>query len=266
MAKIHPLANVHPQAKLGNNVTVEAFTTIYPDVEIGDNCWIGPNVTIFDGARLGKNIRVFPGAVLSAEPQDLKYKGEKTTLEIGDNTVIREMTSLHRGTQSRGKTVIGKNNLIMAYVHIAHDCVIGDNVILVNGVQLAGEVEVDDWAVVGGTAAVHQFVRIGKHVMVQGGALVRKDIPPYARVGREPLVYEGVNSIGLRRRGFTNEQIRMIEDMYRYVFLKGYSLKHAIEEIEKNFPPTPEREEVLNFLRTTKRGLVKSPLAVKDKD
>ncbi len=263
MAKIHPLANVHPDAKLGKNVTVEAFTTIYPDVVIGDNCWIGPNVTIFNGARLGNNIKIFPGAVISAEPQDLKYQGEETTLEIGDNTIIREMTSLHKGTKSRGKTVIGKNNLIMAYVHIAHDCVIGNNVILVNGVQLAGEVEVDDWAIVGGTAAVHQFVRIGKHAMIQGGALVRQDIPPYSRVGREPLVYEGVNSVGLRRRGFTNEQIRMIEDMYRYVFLKGYNLKHAIEEIEKNFPDTPEKQEVLNFLRTTQRGLVKSPLAVK---
>ncbi len=264
MAKIHPLANVHPDAKLGVNVTVEAFTTIYPDVEIGDNSWIGPNVTIFDGARLGKNVRVFPGAVLSAEPQDLKFQGEKSTLEIGDNTVIREMTSLHRGTKSRGKTVIGKNCLIMGYVHIAHDCVIGNNVILVNGVQLAGEVEVDDWAVVGGTAAVHQFVRIGKHAMVQGGALLRKDVPPYSLVGREPVRYEGVNSVGLRRRGFTNEQIRMIEDMYRFVFLKGYNLKHAIEEIEKNFPPSPEREEVLNFLKNSQRGLVKSPLAVKE--
>jgi UDP-N-acetylglucosamine acyltransferase len=266
MAKIHPYANVHPDAKIGKNVTVEAFTTIYPDVVIGDNCWIGPNVTIFNGARLGNNIKIFPGAVISAEPQDLKFQGEKTTLEIGDNTIIREMTSLHRGTKSKGKTVIGKNSLIMAYVHIAHDCIIGDHVILVNGVQLAGEVHVDDWAIVGGTAAVHQFVRIGKHVMIQGGALVRKDIPPYSRVGREPLVYEGINSVGLKRRGFTVEQLRTIEDIYRIVFLKGYSLKHAIEEIEQKFPPSPERDEILNFLKQTKRGLVKSPLAVKNSD
>ncbi len=263
MAKIHPQANVHPEAKIGKNVTIEAFTTVYPDVVIGDNCWIGPNVTIFNGARIGNNVKIFPGAVVSAEPQDMKFQGEYTTLEIGDNTIIREMTSLHRGTKAKGKTVIGKNNLIMAYVHIAHDCIIGNNVVLVNGVQLAGEVEVDDWAIVGGTAAVHQFVRIGKHVMIQGGALVRQDVPPYTRVGREPLVYEGVNSVGLRRRGFSNETIRMLEDMYRYVFLKGYNLKHAIEEIEKNFPPSPERDEVINFIRQTKRGLVKSPLAVK---
>ncbi len=262
MAKIHPLANVHPDAKLGINVTVEAFATVYPDVVIGDNSWIGPNATIFDGARIGKNVRIFPGAVVSAEPQDLKYQGEKTTLEIGDNTVIREMTSLHKGTKSRGKTVIGKNSLIMAYVHVAHDCVIGDHVILVNGVQLAGEVEVDDWAILGGTSAVHQFVRIGKHVMVQGGALVRQDIPPFVRVGREPLVYEGINTVGLKRRNFTREQIRLIEDIYRYVFLKGYNLKHAIEEVEKNFPPSPERDEILKFIKATKRGLVKSPLAV----
>ena len=263
MAKIHPLANVHPDAKLGTNVSVEAFTTIYPDVEIGDNCWIGPNVTIFDGARLGHNIKVFPGAVVSAEPQDLKYQGEKSTLEIGDNTIIREMASLHRGTASKGVTKIGRNCFIMAYVHIAHDCIINDNVILVNGVQLAGEVEIDDWAIIGGTAAVHQFVRIGKHAMVQGGALLRKDVPPYALVGREPVVYEGINTVGLRRRGFSNEQIRLIEDIYRYVFLKGYNLKHAIEVIEKNFPFSTLKDEILQFLKTTKRGLVKSPLAVK---
>ncbi len=261
MAKIHPLANVNSEAKLGRNVTVEAFTTIYPDVEIGDNCWIGPNVTIFDGARIGNNVQIFPGAVISPIPQDMKFQGEKTFIEIGDNTVIREMTSLHRGTASKGKTIIGKNSLIMAYVHVAHDCVIGDNVVLVNGVQLAGEVEVHDWAIVGGTAAVHQFVRIGKHAMVQGGALLRKDVPPYSLVGREPVVYEGVNRVGLRRRGFTNEQIRMIEDAYRYVFLKGYNIKHAIEEIEKNFPPSQERDEIINFLRASKRGLIKSPLA-----
>ena len=263
MAKIHPLANVHPDAKLGTNVSVEAFTTIYPDVEIGDNCWIGPNVTIFDGARLANNIKVFPGAVVSAEPQDLKYQGEKSTLEIGDNTIIREMASLHRGTASKGVTKIGRNCFIMAYVHIAHDCIISDNVILVNGVQLAGEVEVNDWAIIGGTAAVHQFVRIGKHAMVQGGALLRKDVPPYALVGREPVVYEGINTVGLRRRGFSNEQIRLIEDIYRYVFLKGYNLKHAIEVIEKNFPFSTLKNEILRFLKTTKRGLVKSPLAVK---
>jgi UDP-N-acetylglucosamine acyltransferase len=203
----HSLSRVHPEAKIAEGVSIESFVTIEKDVEIGENTWIGPNVVIMDGARIGKNCKIYPGAVISGPPQDLKFKGEITTAEIGDNTIIREYVTLNRGTASKGKTVIGSNCLVMAYVHIAHDCIIGNNVIIVNSVGLAGEIEIGDWAIIGGMTAVHQFVRIGTHAMVGGGSLVRKDIPPFVKASREPLSYVGVNSIGLRRRQYSNEKI-----------------------------------------------------------
>jgi len=252
-----PLAYIHPTAKIARNVVIEPFTTIHKNVEIDEGTWIGSNVTIFEGARIGKNCKVYPGAVLSAIPQDLKFNGEETTVEIGDNTVVREFVTISRGTVDRHKTQIGNNCLLMAYVHIAHDCVISDNCILVNAVQLAGHVRIDDYAVVGGATAIHQFVKIGAHVMVSGGSLVRKDVPPYTKAAREPLTYCGINSIGLRRRGFPPEKINEIQEIYRQIFLKGYNNTEALDLVELELAPSKERDEVINFIRNSGRGIMK---------
>lgn len=254
---LHHLANIHPDAKIGKNVTIEAFATIQADVVIGDDCWIGPNAVIWNGARLGKGVRVYPGASVSSIPQDLKFAGEKTETFIGENTVIREYVTVSCGTSDKYKTVIGKNCLLMAYVHVAHDCIIGDNCILVNAVQLAGHVEVDDWAIIGGASALHQFVKIGAHVMISGGSLVRKDVPPYVKAAREPLAYAGVNSVGLRRRGFTSEKISEIQEIYRYIFMKGLNNSKALEELERKMPITEERDSIINFIRNSERGIMK---------
>jgi len=216
-----PLAYIHPQAKIARNVVIEPFCTIHQNVVIEEGTWIGSNVTIFEGARIGKNCKVYPGAVISGVPQDLKYDGEDTEVIIGDNTVIRECVTISRGTIDKLRTIIGKNCLLMAYVHIAHDCVIGDNCILANTVQVAGHVVIEDYAIIGGASAVHQFVKVGAHVMVSGGSLIRKDVPPYTKAAREPLSYSGINSIGLRRRGFTSDKIMEIQELYRYLYLKG---------------------------------------------
>ncbi len=221
----HPLANVHPEAVIGNNVVIEPFATIQKDVVIGDGSWIGPNAVICEGARLGKNVKVYPGASVSSVPQDLKFAGEKTETFIGDNTVIRESVTISRGTADKHKTVIGKNCLLMAYVHVAHDCIIGNNCIFANAVQVAGHVVIEDWAIIGGASALHQFVKVGAHVMLSGGSLVRKDVPPYTKAAREPLTYAGVNSVGLRRRGFAAEKINEIQEIYRYIFLKGLKVQ-----------------------------------------
>lgn len=249
--------SIHPNAKLAEGVVVGAFAVISDDVIIGEGTNIGPHATILPGTRIGKNCKVFPGAVLGGEPQDLKFQGEYSIVEIGDNTTIRECVTVNRGTSAKGKTIVGNNCLIMAYVHIAHDCVIGNNVILVNTTQLGGEVEIDDFAIVGGHTAVHQFVHIGKHVMISGGSLVRKDVPPYIKAGREPLSYAGVNSIGLRRRGYTNEMITQIQDFYRIVYQKGYNNSQALEVIENDFAESTERNEVVQFIRLAKRGIIK---------
>ena len=216
-----PLAYVHPDAKIAQNVVIEPFVTIDKNVVIGEGTIIGSNVTILEGARIGKNCRIFPGAVIGAIPQDLKFRGEETTAEIGDNTTIRECVTINRGTAAKGKTVVGNNCLIMAYCHVAHDTVVGNNVIMSNSVQLAGEVVIDDFAIIGGGALVHQFCHIGSHVMIQGGALINKDIPPYVKAARNPISYAGINSIGLRRRNFSNEAIRDIQEIYRYLYLSG---------------------------------------------
>lgn len=254
---IHPMTNIHPDANIGEGVKVEAFTTIEGNVEIGEGTWIGPNVTIFDGARIGKNCKVFPGAVISGIPQDLKFDGEDSTVEIGDNTTIREFATISRGTKDRGTTKIGSNTLIMAYVHIAHDCVIGNRCILVNSVQVAGHVEIDDWAIVGGATAVHQFVKIGAHVMIAGGSLIRKDVPPFILAAREPLSYAGVNIIGLRRRGFSNDKITAIQEIYRNIYHKGYNNSKAQEVIEESLPASEEKELILNFIRNSDRGIIR---------
>jgi UDP-N-acetylglucosamine acyltransferase len=255
---IQPLAYIHPQAVIADNVVIEPFVTIYKDVVIGEGTWIGSNVTIMDGARIGKNCRIFPGAVISAPPQDLKYKGEATTVTVGDNTIIRECVTLNRGTAlDKNTTTIGQNCLLMAYVHIAHDCVIGNSVIIANSVQLAGHIEVQDFAFIGGASAVHQFVSIGAHSIISGGSLVRKDVPPYTKAGREPLSYVGINSVGLRRRGFTSEQINEIQDIYRTIFLKKLNISKALDIIETERQPTEIRDEIIDFIRNSNRGVMK---------
>lgn len=255
---IQPLAYIHPQAQIAENVVIEPFVTIYKDVVIGEGTWIGSNATVMDGARIGKNCRIFPGAVVSAPPQDMKYKGEATTVTVGDNTIVRECVTLNRGTAlDKNTTTIGKNCLLMAYVHIAHDCVVGDNVIIANSVQLAGHIEVQDFAFIGGASAVHQFVSIGAHSIISGGSLVRKDVPPYTKAGREPLSYVGINSVGLRRRGFSSEQIYEIQDIYRTIFLKKYNITTALDIIETERPPTEIRDEILDFIRNSNRGVMK---------
>ena len=222
-----PLAYIHPTAKIATNVVVEPFATIHHNVKIGSGTWIGSNVTIMDGARIGKNCRIFPGAVISAIPQDLKYDGEDTTVEIGDNVTIRECVTINRGTNDRLKTVIGDNCLIMAYCHIGHDCVVGDSCIFSNNSTLAGHVTVGDNVVLAGMVAVHQFASVGNHAFVTGGSLVRKDIPPYVKAAREPLSYVGINSVGLRRRGFSTEKIREIQNIYRILYQKSYNNTQA---------------------------------------
>lgn len=252
-----PLAYVHPQAKIAKNTVIEPFVNIEKNVEIGEGTWIGSNVTIMEGARIGKNCKIFPGAVIAAVPQDLKFNNEETIVKIGDNTVVREFVTINRGTKANYETVVGSNCLLMAYVHVAHDCIIGNNVILANGVTLAGHIVVEDWAIIGGLSAVHQFVNIGTHVMISGGSLVRKDVPPYTKAAREPLSYVGVNSIGLRRRGFTPDKINEIQDIYRYIYLKGNNVSQACEYIEANLPATSERDEILTFISKSSRGIMK---------
>lgn len=252
-----PLAYIHPAAKIASSVVIDPFVTIDQNVEIGEGTRIGSNVTILEGSRIGKNCNIFPGAVIGAIPQDLKFRGEETTAIIGDNTTIRECVTVNRGTAAKGRTVVGNNCLIMAYSHVAHDCIVGDNVIISNASQLAGEVVVDNYAVIGGGSLIHQFCHIGPHVMLQGGALVNKDIPPYVKAAREPIAYAGVNSIGLRRRNFSNDTIREIQDIYRYLYLSSMNVSDAIERIEAELPATKERDEIILFIKNSKRGIIR---------
>jgi len=252
-----PLAYVHPGAKIARNVVIDPFTTIHNNVHIGEGTWIGSNVTIMEGARIGKNCNIFPGSVISAVPQDLKFVGEDSLAIIGDNTTVRECVTINRGTVASGQTKIGNNCLIMATAHIAHDCHIGDNAIIVNGVALAGHVIVGDFAIIGGLAAIHQFIHIGDHAMISGGSLVRKDVPPYTKAAKEPLSYVGINSVGLRRRGFTSEKIREIQDIYRILYQKNYNTSQAVGIIEAEMAASPERDEILDFIRNSSRGIMK---------
>ena len=254
---IQPLSYIHPEAKIAENVVIEPFSTIHKDVVIGEGTWIGSNVTIMDGARIGKNCRIFPGAVISGEPQDLKFDGEITTAEIGDNTTIRECVTINRGTKDRYKTVIGKNCLIQAYSHIAHDCFIGDNCIFSNSSTLAGHITVGDHVVLAGLVAVHQFCKIGSHSFVTGGTLVRKDVPPFIKAAREPISYAGINSVGLRRRGYTSEQISEIQNIYRVLFVQNRNLSKALDIVEAEFEATEIRDEILGFVRSSNRGVVR---------
>jgi UDP-N-acetylglucosamine acyltransferase len=252
-----PLAYVHPGAKIAKNVVIEPFTTIHNNVIIGEGTWIGSNVTIMEGARIGKNCNIFPGAVISAIPQDLKFQDEETTVEIGDGTTIREYVTINRGTVDRMKTVVGKNCWIMAYCHIAHDCIVGDNCVFSNNSTLAGHITVGDHVVLAGMAAIQQFCKIGSHAFVTGGSLVRKDVPPYVKAGREPLSFVGINSIGLRRRGFSTEKIREIQSIYRILYQKNYNNSQAAEIIEAEMEATPERDEILQFIKNSQRGIMK---------
>jgi UDP-N-acetylglucosamine acyltransferase len=254
---IHNLAFVNPEAKIGENVSIDPFSVIHNDVEIGDGTWIGSNVTVYPGARIGKNCKIFPGAVISAVPQDLKFDGEETLVIIGDNTTIRECVTLNRGTKDKFKTAVGSNCLIMAYSHLAHDCIVGNNVIIANGVQVAGHVTIQDYARIGGLSAIHQFGLVGRNVMIEGGSMVSKDVPPFVKAGRYPLTYEGVNAVGLRRAGFSNEKITEIQDIYRVLFVHNNNLSKALTIAENQFAPSEERDEILSFIRNSERGVLK---------
>jgi UDP-N-acetylglucosamine acyltransferase len=252
-----PLAYVHPGAKIAKNVVIEPFSTIHNNVEIGEGTWIGSNVTIMEGARIGKNVSIFPGAVISAVPQDKKFEDEDTITEIGDNTTIRECVTINRGTSDKMKTKVGKNCWIMAYCHIAHDCIVGDNCVFSNNSTLAGHIVVGDYAVLAGMAAVQQFCSIGRHAFITGGSLVRKDVPPFVKAGREPLSYVGINSVGLRRRGFDTDKIREIQNIYRILYQKNYNNSQAVSIIEAEMEATPERDEILQFIKDSQRGIMK---------
>lgn len=251
------MAYIHPDAKVAETAIIEPFSSISADVEIGEGTWIGPNVTIMDGARIGKNCKIFPGTVVSAEPQDLKYEGEETLTYIGDNTVIRECVTVNKGTNALGYTKIGDNCLVMATAHIAHDCIVGDHVILVNGVGLAGHIEIGDHAFLGGMSAVHQFTKIGEHAFIAGGSHVRKDVPPYVKAARNPLSYAGINSVGLRRRGFTAEKITELQNIYRILFQRSKNVTQAVKTIEIEFEATPERDQIIEFIQSSQRGVMK---------
>lgn len=252
-----PLAYIDPGAKIADDVVIEPFATIHSNVTIGAGTYIGSNVTIYENTVIGKNCRVFPGAVIGAVPQDLKFAGEETYVYIGDNNTIRECATIHRGTASKGKTVIGNNNLIMAYCHVAHDCVLGNNIIMSNATQLAGEVAVDDYAILGGGTLVHQFTHLGNHIMVQGGSKVNKDIPPFVIAAREPISYAGINIVGLRRHGYSNEQINAIQDAYRLIFQSGMMTSNALKKVMAELPESPERNEIVNFIKNSPRGVLK---------
>lgn len=248
---------IHPNAKIGSNVIISPFSFIDDNVTIGDNTWIGPNVTIFSGARIGKHCKIFPGAVISAIPQDLKFNGEITTTEIGDHTTIRECVTINRGTADKMKTAVGNNCLLMAYVHVAHDCILGNNIVIANSVTLAGHVIIEDWVILEGLVAVQQFVKIGAHAFIAGSSLVRKNVPPFTKAAREPLQYIGINSVGLRRRGYSNEKVLEIENIYRILYVKGHNVTNALTIIEQECPPSIEKNEILDFIKSSEDGIMR---------
>jgi len=255
---ISDLAFIHPDAIIGKDVTIEPFTYIANNVVIGDGSWIGPNATVMYGARIGKSCKIFPSAVISGIPQDMKFRGEETTAELGDNTTIREGVTVNRGTSAVGKTIIGTGCLLMAYSHVGHDCSIGNNVIIGNLTGLAGEVVVDDWAIISGGSLVHQFTHIGAHVIIGGGGRVRIDVPPYIKADREPLSYLGLNTVGLTRRGFEKERIDEIHNIYRVIYQKGLNFAQALDQVEKEFKPSKDRDYIVEFIRNSERGIIRS--------
>ena len=254
---ISPLAFVHPDARIGKDAIIEPFASVYGDVVIGEGSWIGPNSVLMDGARIGKNCRIFPGAVISAIPQDLKFAGEKTTAEVGDGTTIRECVTINRGTADRLKTAVGANCLLMAYVHLAHDCLIGNNCVIANSVNVAGHVTIDDWAILEGNVAVQQFIHIGAHSFIAGASLVRKNVPPFVKAAGEPLSYIGVNVVGLRRRGYDDAAVARIEDIYREIFVRNTNVDRAVQSVEQQLPRSPERGQILDFIRNSPKGIMR---------
>ena len=256
----YPNTNIHPEAKIGKDVIIEPFTSIYKDVVIKDGTWIGPNVTIFNGARIGKNCKIYPGAVISAIPQDLKFDDEITTTEIGDNCIIRECVTINRGTTDRMRTVVGDNCLLMAYVHVAHDSIVGNNCVLANCVNLAGHVTLGDFVIVEGVVGVQQFVEIGEHSFIAAGSKKRKNVPPYIKAARAPLTFAGVNSVGLRRRGFSAEAVIQIEDIFRTIYTRGLNVTNAVKVIEQEAPKSKEKEIILKFIEDSTKGIIRGPL------
>ena len=257
MRNIHQTAIVSPKATLGENISVGPFSIIEDDVVIGNDCIIGSSVAIYDGARIGNNVKIYQGASVANHPQDLKFANEPSLFEIGDNTTIREFATLHRGTVESGISKIGKNCLLMTYAHVAHDCIVGDNCILANVVQIGGHVHVDDWVIIGGGTLVHQFTKIGKHSMIGGGYRAIADVPPYVLAAGEPLNYNGLNTVGLRRRGFSNDQIFKLKEIYSYIFSKDLNLTQAKEKIIEKFKDDELAQTVLDFLKSSTRGLIK---------
>ena len=257
MSQVSPLASVDPTAQLGKDVRIEPFATVGAGVIIGDRTWIGPNAVVFGGTSIGSDCKVFPGAIIGADPQDLKYKGEETIVKIGNGVIIREFVTINKGTKAYGKTIVEDKSMLMAYVHIAHDCHVKDNCIIANAVNLAGHVILGSHVSIGGMTAVQQFVSIGDHSYITGGSLVRKNVPPYVKAAREPLSYVGVNRIGLERRGFTSDSINRIQDIYRILFIKGWSMSKAIEHLEKALPDSLEKKLILEFIDSSEKGLMR---------
>lgn len=254
---ISPLAHISPDATLGNNVKVDPFAVIHEAVTIGDDTHVMSGVVIMSGTTIGKGCLIFPGAVLGAIPQDLKFVGEQTSVEIGDFTTIRECVTINRGTKDKWKTVVGSHCLLMAYAHIAHDCILGDHVIIANGVQLAGHVEVGEYAIIGGLAGAPQFSKIGAHTYVAGHTVINKDVPPYIKAGRTPISFAGVNSVGLQRRGFSNDTINAILEIYRTIYNKGLNTTQALDIIENQLPACKEKDIIVTFIKGSKRGVIK---------
>jgi UDP-N-acetylglucosamine acyltransferase len=255
---ISKLAFVHPEAVIGKDVVIEPFAYISGNVVIGEGTWIGPNATILDGARIGRNCKIFPSSVVSGIPQDLKFRGEDSTAELGDNTTVRECATVNRGTAAVGKTIVGNNCLLMAYAHVGHDCAIKNNVIIGNSTALAGEVDIDDFAILSAGTMVHQFSHIGAHVMIGGGAKVRIDVPPFIKADRDPLSFMGLNSVGLTRRGFEKERIDEIHEIYRTIYQKGMNISQALDSVENEFKSAPDRNYILEFIRKSERGIIRA--------
>ena len=254
---ISPLAYIHPEAKIGENVEIGPFVYIDKNVVIGDNNKIMPNANILYGSRIGNGNTIFPCAVIGAIPQDLKFRGEESTAEIGDNNLIRENVTINRGTAAKGKTIVGNNNLLMEGVHVAHDAIIGNGCIIGNSTKMAGEIIIDDNAIISGTVLMHQFCHVGGYVMIQGGSRFSKDIPPYIIAGREPITYSGINIIGLRRRGFSNEVIENIHNAYRIIYQSGLNISDALTKVEAEVETSPEIEYIISFIRNSERGIIK---------
>lgn len=254
---ISPLAYIHPEAQIGENVEIGPFVYIDKNVIIGDNNTIMPNVNILYGSRIGNNNRIFPRAVIGAIPQDLKFRGEETTAEIGDNNTIRENVTINRGTAAKGKTVVGSNNLLMEGVHVAHDAIIGNGCIIGNSTKFAGEIIIDDYSIISASVLMHQFCRVGGYGMIQGGSRFSKDIPPFIIAGREPIAYCGINIVGLRRRGFSNELIENIHNAYRIIYNSGKNTSEALEQVKKEVPMSPEIEYIITFIENSQRGIIR---------